>query len=413
MRTVLGPGLIFAGASIGTSHLVQATRAGATAGLGLLGVVLLALVLKFPFFEFGARYSSATGHNLVHGYRQIGLWALLVFLSATLLTGGFAGVALIRFTAILFAFAFGGSEFLMAWVVGLSCSLVTLIYVGGYRLLDQTMKSVLVILSISTIAAAIASTPLVDFQTIRIVPMVEGHLIVSLAFLLALVGWMPAPIDVSAWYSLWAVEKFRELDQAPSVSETRIDLMIGYFGSGFLALCFLILGAAVMYGADTPISDKGTVFSTQLVEMYSKTLGVWARPVVIAAVLTTMLSTVLAVMDAVPRTITATISALRRSGSHKKDNRDPVFVVSLLGLGVFSILGNAMFVGTFTAIIDAATIVAFLTAPVLATLNLRLVTSEGMPVEHRPRFAMRAYAISGIGISVLFSVIYLVYRLSF
>lgn len=168
-----------------------------------------------------------------------------------------------------------------------------------------------------------------------------------------------------------------------------------------------------MYGADTPISDKGTVFSTQLVEMYSKTLGVWARPVVIAAVLTTMLSTVLAVMDAVPRTITATISALRRSGSHKKDNRDPVFVVSLLGLGVFSILGNAMFVGTFTAIIDAATIVAFLTAPVLATLNLRLVTSEGMPVEHRPRFAMRAYAISGIGISVLFSVIYLVYRLSF
>jgi hypothetical protein len=88
-----------------------------------------------------------------------------------------------------------------------------------------------------------------------------------------------------------------------------------------------------------------------------------------------------------------------------------VFVASLLGLGVFSIFGNAMFVGTFTAIIDTATIVAFLTAPVLATLNLRLVTSEGMPVEHRPGLAMRAYALSGIVLSGLFSVVYLVYRL--
>ena len=171
--TVLGPGLIYAGASIGTSHLVQATRAGAMAGLGLLGVVLLALLLKFPFFEFGSRYSSATGKDLVHGYREIGIWALLLFLSATLLTGGFAGVALIRFTAILFAFVFGGSENLMAWVVGLSSAVVALFYFGGYRLLDKTMKSVLVVLAVSTVAATLASTPLINIQTIRMVPMME------------------------------------------------------------------------------------------------------------------------------------------------------------------------------------------------------------------------------------------------
>lgn len=411
--TVLGPGLIYAGASIGTSHLVQATRAGAMAGLGLLGVVLLALLLKFPFFEFGSRYSSATGKDLVHGYREIGIWALLLFLSATLLTGGFAGVALIRFTAILFAFVFGGSENLMAWVVGLSSAVVALIYFGGYRLLDKTMKSVLVVLAVSTVAATLASTPLIDIQTIRLVPMMEGNLIVPLAFLLALVGWMPAPIEVSAWYSLWAVAKYRESDRVPSVSEARLDLMIGYFGSGFLALCFLALGAAVMYGAAIPLSNKGSVFSTQLVEMYSMTLGGWARPLVIVAVLTTMLSTILAVMDAVPRTISAAVSSLRGSDLNGKDGKDTIFVASLLGLGVFSIFGNAVFVGSFTIIIDAATIVAFLTAPVLAMLNLRLVTSESMPEEHRPSTAMRVYASLGIGLSVLFSFYYFAYRLSF
>ena len=32
----LGPGLLFAGAAIGVSHLVQSTRAGADFGLGLI-----------------------------------------------------------------------------------------------------------------------------------------------------------------------------------------------------------------------------------------------------------------------------------------------------------------------------------------------------------------------------------------
>ena len=37
----LGPGLLFAGAAIGVSHLVQSTRAGADFGLGLLWALLL------------------------------------------------------------------------------------------------------------------------------------------------------------------------------------------------------------------------------------------------------------------------------------------------------------------------------------------------------------------------------------
>ena len=59
-----GPGLLFAGAAIGVSHLVQSTRAGADYGLGLIWALILVNLFKYPFFEYGPRYTAATGENL-------------------------------------------------------------------------------------------------------------------------------------------------------------------------------------------------------------------------------------------------------------------------------------------------------------------------------------------------------------
>ena len=70
MLRSLGPGLLFAGAAVGVSHLVQATRAGADFGLTLVWLVVLANVLKYPAFEAGARYTAATGQSLLEGYRR-------------------------------------------------------------------------------------------------------------------------------------------------------------------------------------------------------------------------------------------------------------------------------------------------------------------------------------------------------
>ena len=61
----LGPGLLFAGAAIGVSHLVQATRAGAEFGFGLIWALLLVHLFKYPFFQYGPRYAAATGGNFI------------------------------------------------------------------------------------------------------------------------------------------------------------------------------------------------------------------------------------------------------------------------------------------------------------------------------------------------------------
>mgnify|MGYP004123582543 CR=1 FL=1 len=46
----LGPGLLFAGAAIGVSHLVQSTRAGADFGWGLIWALLLVNIFNLRVF---------------------------------------------------------------------------------------------------------------------------------------------------------------------------------------------------------------------------------------------------------------------------------------------------------------------------------------------------------------------------
>ena len=65
----LGPGLLFASTAIGVSHLVQSTRAGADYSFGLLWAVILANLLKYPFFEYGSRFAASRGISLIDGYR--------------------------------------------------------------------------------------------------------------------------------------------------------------------------------------------------------------------------------------------------------------------------------------------------------------------------------------------------------
>jgi len=76
----IGPGLLFASTAIGTSHLVLSTRAGAHHGMVYFWIIAGALLLKYPFYEFGPRYANATGFSLLKGYKEQGKWAVLLFM---------------------------------------------------------------------------------------------------------------------------------------------------------------------------------------------------------------------------------------------------------------------------------------------------------------------------------------------
>ncbi len=393
-----GPGLLWAATAIGVSHLVQSTRAGASAGFGLAGVIVIALILKYPFFEYGPRYAAATGQSLVEGYARIGRWALWLYLIITLLTGGVIQATVVMFTAYLVGFALGVGWPLPVLAAAVMVPGCALLWWGRFRGLDLSIKVILLLLAVSTLLAAAVSLPRADFSTVAVWPadLVGGA--VPFLFLLALAGWMPSAIDISVWSSLWTLAKNEASGQRCSVETARQDFLIGYVGTAVLAFAFVILGTAVMFQSGEAFAPEGTLFSTQLVDLYAATLGAWTRPVVLVAVVTTMLSTTLTVLDGGPRAIERSILVLRSPGTPVR-SCGPVYWWSLAALVTLTLVVMGLFIGNLTTMIDFATTLAFLTGPVLGYLNLRAVTSAEMPAEHRPGPAM--LALSWIGIVLL------------
>lgn len=393
-----GPGLLWAAAAIGVSHLVQSTRAGADAGFALIGIILLALLLKYPFFAYGPLYAAATGTSLVEGYLRIGRWALWLYFAITAVTALIIQAAVVLFTVFLVHFAFG-IEWPLPLTGGLLCLLcASLLWLGRFALLDAAIKLIMAVLAISTIWAAAATLPAIDWGAMSWTPLRDRELLVPFAFLLALVGWMPSAIDISVWSSLWTLAKERTSGVRVSVAAARIDFLIGYLGTGVLALAFMILGAAVMHGAGTTFSPQGTVFATQLVGLYVQTLGEWMRPVVMVAVVTTMFSTVLTVVDGFPRALARSVSVLLGAQDRARDDEASarVYWLALSALALLTVLAFALFVGNLTTMIDFATTVSFVTAPILGYLNLRAVTASEVPPEYRPGRWMRGLSYVGL-----------------
>jgi Mn2+/Fe2+ NRAMP family transporter len=399
-----GPGLLWAGAAIGVSHLVQSTRAGADAGFALSGVILAALILKYPFFEYGPRYAAATGESLVEGYAGIGRWAVWLYLLITLVTSVIVDAAILLFTAFLLLSVLG-----LTWPVWMAAGLLyaacaALLWFGRYRLLDRTVKVILVALGVSTVFAAVVALPRADLGTVALVPDVGPDGVVAFAFLLALVGWMPSAVDISVWNSLWTLAKDEAENARSTVRNALLDFRIGYIGTGVMAFAFVTLGAAVMHGSGQAFSPAGTAFSLQLVDLYADTLGGWARPFVLVAVLTTMLSTSITVVDGFPRGIARSVAVLR---GRTAPDEGRGYWVAMVAIGIATPVVLATLSGSLTGMVDFATIVAFLTAPVLGYLNLRAVTSEAVPREHRPGPALRALSWAALVLLGGFGVVFL------
>lgn len=399
---ILGPGLLYAGAAIGVSHLVQSTRAGADFGYGLVWAILLANFLKYPFFEFGPRYAASTGKSLLHGYKAIGSWALYLFIAltfvsmfiiqsaVTVVTAGLAS----EITGILIA------PWMMSSILLVICTAVLL--VGRYQVLDRVMKVIILTLSLSTIAALIAAFTGETIQYQEFMVSFSFSEKSHVLFLIALMGWMPAPFDISVWHSLWTSEKNNH--QVSNLKTALLDFKIGYWGTLILALCFVSLGAITIYGSGIQLENSGGAFAKQLIGIYTNSIGSWAYVVIAIAAFTTMLSTTITCLDASPRVLTeATGLVLKNKGNERKVY---LFWILLLLVGTVTIL--AFYLTNMKALVDFATILAFLSSPILAILNYLAITGNTMPQENKPGLLLKGGSWLGIIYFIGFSIYFLI-----
>lgn len=420
LSKAIGPGLIMAGAAIGVSHLVQSTRAGADYGTTLIPLILLACLFKYPFLEFGPRYAAATGESMLVGFKRLGSWALALFALVTISTMFviFASVTLV--TAGLVGVVFG-LEANTTWLsLGVLLACMAILALGQYRSLDLGMKWVMALLLISTIAATcLAFLGLDDRHTLNPMTHWDGvWTATGIAFLLALLGWMPIPLDVAAWHSLWTLERAEQTGHRPTIRESIFDFRLGYATATVSAVVFVILGAVVLAGAERTLPTGAVAFSTELIKLYTASLGDWSFFLIAIGAMSAMFSTTLAVCDAYPRVLQGLLDLMwpyspkESSGVNTQvmPMRRYVKLLILMSTGALVIIGT---VGQqFTRLIDFATTVSFLSAPILAWLSLRLITSPWVAADHQPSKPLRVLAGAGLIFLIGFCVAWVFWQLN-
>ncbi|NER12376.1 divalent metal cation transporter [Leptobacterium flavescens] len=394
----LGPGLLFAGAAIGVSHLVQSTRAGADFGFGLIWALLLVNLFKYPFFQYGPRYAMATGESLLDGYKKMGKWVIIAYFILTFATMFAIQTAVTIVTAGLAVNLFGITDNVVVWSTIITFVCLFILLVGKYKLLDNLIKFIIIALTISTITAVIIAAFNSDaaYSFKQVLP--EGAIEVS--FLIAFMGWMPAPLDISVWHSLWAIEKKKTVKNY-DIKSSLLDFNIGYIGTIILGVCFVSLGALVMFNSGETFSNSASAFSGQLISLYTSNLGEGTYIFIALAAFTTMFSTTITTLDASPRAM-AHISKLLFG---KLVKHSFIFWMMVLVFGTIAIF--VFFLSEMKLLVDIATILSFITAPFYAIINYKLITSKHTPKEWRPGLLLKTISILGILFLLVFSIWYI------
>ena len=407
-----GPGILFASTAIGVSHLVQSTRAGADFGLLILGFVVLSSLLKYPFFEYGSRYANSTQTSIIDGYKKLGRPALWLYLLLTISSMFFVTGA-VGFVASGFFENLFGVDFFEDWTIFYLFAICVLILaIGKYRVLDSLIKIIVVVLVISTVSAflfALYHGPIEPVSGFEPKSLWNAS---GIFFLLALMGWMPTAIDLSSWNSLWTLERMKQANYKPLLKENLLEFRLSYLMTGILAIIFVVLGSFIFFGSGEELPNNNSLFAHKIVTLYTQTIGNWSYLIIAASAFTVMFGTVLAVFDGYSRSLKRTVELIYNFNNENTSDRNSKFsyILFLLLIAIGSLIIVSQFEKNLKDLVDFATVLSFVIAPVVAIFNFRLVTGKFLKKEFQPSVYLKILSVAGIIFLIAFAVLFVFTR---
>ena len=367
----LGPGILMASAAVGGSHIVSSAQAGAMYGWSLLLLVILANLFKYPFFRFGAEYTLETGKNLVEGYAEkgkvyLGIFFILNVFSALVNTAA-VGILCAAIVASAFPNALGLS--ITQWSLILIVIIWAMLLFGGYKFLDGLAKWIMSALTLATVLAVIVAIIEHPEYGADFVEKTPWHM-TALPFIVSLMGWMPAPIEISAINSLWTAEKGKTVDI--SIKDGLFDFNVGFIGTAILAVFFVAMGALIQYPTGQEVQAAGAAYIQQFVGMYASVLGDWSRFLITFIAFLCIFGTVITVIDGYSRVNAESLRLLLK----KKEISQKELNVWMTATSIIGGIIIYFFQGSVAPMLRFAMIASFLTTPFFALLNYLLVTGE-------------------------------------
>ncbi|TDQ32241.1 NRAMP family divalent metal transporter [Zeaxanthinibacter enoshimensis] len=401
----LGPGLLFASMAIGTSHLVLSTKAGAQYGWVMIIPIILANILKYPFFEFGIRYTIAADKTLIEGYLGRGKTYLYLYSFIHLVTTFTILAALYVVTAGLFINLFDTPGISVSMVaLGLFAFISVLLIIGRYKFLELSLKFVVSILFIALLVTTVLVlikgpvTPVEGFRR----PEIFNE--VGILFLIGLVGWMPTAVEASSWISLWTVEKFKITNRRLSLAEALQEFNSGYLMTALLAVFFLLIGWMTLYGTNTELSGNAVTFADQVVQLFTTHIGQWAYIFIAVSAFATMFSTCMTAHDAIARVSLDILGFLRPTRKPLVARKHFAWAVVILAAVNYLVL--TAFSANMGNLVALATFISFVMAPVVGYMNLKNVMSKDVPADMRPSRPLQWLTWAGMFFLAFFSLYY-------
>ncbi|MGS2722228.1 NRAMP family divalent metal transporter [Porticoccus sp. GXU_MW_L64] len=399
----IGPGILFAAAAVGVSHLVQATRAGALYGLSMGSIIILACLIKYPGIRFGSEYAAATGKSLIHSYRKTGRWAIWLYILAQATSMVFVVAAVSLLTAGLTKSVLGVGLSDIGMVSLLLAGCTGLLISGRYALLEKLLKLVVPLFTLLILAASLLVIGRIQWSWGAFAwPELNAA---TLMFIVIMGGFMPAPLDSSVLQSLWTETKNRNSGQPINPRQTRFDFNLGFFTTLVLALCFMLLGSAVMHSNGVAPAAGAQGFASQVINLFTETTGAWVYPFVAAAAIAVMLSTMLTLLDGSPRIAAAIVKELSSQQVEKIAGvRVYDLVIVLLAIAAIGVL--AAFLESFKTFIDLVSAIVFIVGPLIAWLNHKAVFDPELQGRLALGTGIRLWSQAGIMLMTLAGLAY-------
>ncbi len=420
----LGPGLILTASIVGSGELIATTMLGAQAGFVAFWVVIVSCLVKVAVqIEFGknAIYSgrsTMTAFNNLPGPKlgraNWSIWLWLVLMLPKMLQVG----AIVGAVAMILNIIYPGiATAVYVWPVAIGASL--LVWCGGYRLIERSCVSFILLFTLFTIASLI-SLQFTDYaiSSAEVLSGLKFNLPKeALPVALAAFGITGIGGDEIMAYNYWLIEKGYASSSGPAkdtpewrarakgwIRVMELDAFVSMLVYTLVTVVFYLLGAAVLHGAEKlPEGDNQLI--TSLSRMYTESLGPWAAHVFLAGAFVVLFSTVLAALGAWTRMFSDAFGQIGLLDF--RDNQQRSRLIAILAF-VIPICWTLSFLyyknPSFMIIIGglATTVILFIVAFAAGWLRYRELPASLKPTRlYDVILWLSLIAISGVGVYAL------------
>ena len=204
----------------------------------------------------------------------------------------------------------------------------------------------------------------------------------------------------------------KQTNYRPKLKETLFEFRLGYVLTAILAVMFVTLGSYIFFGSGEESPNNNAAFAHMVVTLYTQTIGEWSYLIIAASAFAVMFGTIIAVFDGYPRSLQRTVELMFTKKEQAIRTRFRAFYI----LFMFILLAGSLIVvlqfsGNLKDLVDFATVLSFVIAPLIAIFNFRLVTGKYLEKQNQPSGWLKVLSFAGIIFLTGFAIYFLITRL--